>query len=130
MVDSNLNADLIERFAECEGLGDPLAWDELGMQYFNRGYVLNAGKCFDNADKARRQAIESRFHFEINAHEFRAEGRDGGMAEVLVGVVGPVGEDGFVALLGEGWCMGQGKSAEDAIVSALYAFERLGQGVR
>lgn len=51
---------LIERFAECEALRDPEQWDQLGAEYFNRGYVLNAGVCFRRADALRETvAVET-----------------------------------------------------------------------
>ena len=47
------NDELIEQFARCEVWQDAEQWDLLGVEYFNRGYVLNAGVCFQRADACR-----------------------------------------------------------------------------
>lgn len=47
------NEELQAQFKKCEEWRDPDQWDMLGMLYFNRGYVLNAGVCFQRADALR-----------------------------------------------------------------------------
>ena len=47
------NEELQEQFKKCEAWKDADQWDMLGMLYFNRGYVLNAGVCFQRADVLR-----------------------------------------------------------------------------
>lgn len=51
------NQDLIEQFQRCEKWQDADQWDELGMLYFNRGYMLNAGVCFQRADACRQSVL-------------------------------------------------------------------------
>lgn len=50
------NQELIDQFKRCEKWQDADQWDQLGMEYFNRGYVLNAGVCFTRADACRLQS--------------------------------------------------------------------------
>ena len=47
------NDELIAHFQLCETWQDADQWDALGMEYFRRGYVLNAGVCFRRADGLR-----------------------------------------------------------------------------
>lgn len=45
--------ELIAQFKKCEKWKDAEQWDLLAMEYFRRGYVLNAGVCFQRADALR-----------------------------------------------------------------------------
>lgn len=47
------NADLIAQFEKCKKWNDADQWDILGALYFNRGFILNAGVCFQRADDCR-----------------------------------------------------------------------------
>jgi hypothetical protein len=47
------NQELVEQFKKCEEWHDAEQWDALGMLYFNRGYMLNAGVCFKRADACK-----------------------------------------------------------------------------
>lgn len=47
------NEELQAQFQRCEGWQDAGQWDALGMLYFQAGYVLNAGMCFQRADACR-----------------------------------------------------------------------------
>ena len=47
------NQQLQDQFKQCQEANDPEKWDALGMEYFKRGYVLNAGFCFKRADAIR-----------------------------------------------------------------------------
>ena len=51
--DSMSNQYLIVQFQKCEKWQDADQWDVLGMLYFQRGYILNAGVCFKRADEIR-----------------------------------------------------------------------------
>jgi hypothetical protein len=48
------NEELKAQFEKCKEWRDPEQWDALGMEYYNRGYVLNAGYCFKQADEIRQ----------------------------------------------------------------------------
>jgi hypothetical protein len=50
------NQDLLDQFKLCEQWKDADQWDALGMLYFQRGFVLNAGLCFQRADACRINA--------------------------------------------------------------------------
>jgi hypothetical protein len=52
------NTELVEQFQRCEVWKDADQWDALGMLYFQRGFVPNAGVCFQRAD-ACRIAVET-----------------------------------------------------------------------
>lgn len=47
--------ELIAQFKKCEQWKDAEQWDLLAMEYFRRGYVLNAGVCFQRADALRAE---------------------------------------------------------------------------
>jgi len=47
--------ELIAQFKKCEKWKDAEQWDLLAMEYFRRGYVLNAGVCFQRADALRAE---------------------------------------------------------------------------
>ena len=47
--------ELIAQFKKCEQWNDAEQWDLLAMEYFRRGYVLNAGVCFQRADALRAE---------------------------------------------------------------------------
>ena len=49
------DAELIYQFKKCEQWKDAEQWDLLAMEYFRRGYVLNAGVCFQRADVLRAE---------------------------------------------------------------------------
>jgi hypothetical protein len=51
------DTELIEQFQRCEKWHDADQWDMLGTLYFNRGYVLNAGVCFQRADACRQSLL-------------------------------------------------------------------------
>jgi len=54
------NDDLIAQFKRCEKWQDADQWDLLAIEYFNRGFVLNAGVCFTRADACRQPvAVET-----------------------------------------------------------------------
>ena len=52
------NADLMEQFEFCKKWGDAEQWDILGNKYLQRGYALNAGLCFKNADELRTALVK------------------------------------------------------------------------
>ncbi len=45
--------ELKEQFDRCVIWQDAAQWDELALQYFQRGYYLNASHCFTRADECR-----------------------------------------------------------------------------
>lgn len=45
--------ELKQQFDRCLEWKDPDQWDLLGIEYFNRGYLLNADLCFTYADNCR-----------------------------------------------------------------------------
>jgi hypothetical protein len=51
------NEELKTQFKRCQKWQDPEQWDLLGMAYYNRGFVLNAGYCFDQADARRLSQV-------------------------------------------------------------------------
>ena len=53
------NQELQEQFQRCEVWQDAEQWDLLAMAYYNRGYELNAGLCFQRADACRLQESTS-----------------------------------------------------------------------
>jgi hypothetical protein len=55
------NQDLIDKFQRCEQWQDADQWDALGMLYFQRGFMLNAGVCFQRADACRLKNVFSEF---------------------------------------------------------------------
>lgn len=52
--------ELMVQFGRCKQWQDLAQWELLAEAYLNRGYVLNAGKCFENADECRKSvAVET-----------------------------------------------------------------------
>lgn len=49
------NRRLEEKFRQLQADPNTFAeqWDALGMDYYNAGYILNAGVCFNRADAVR-----------------------------------------------------------------------------
>jgi len=45
--------ELQQAFEYCKSHTDAEAWDALGMAYYDCGFVLNAGYCFQQADAIR-----------------------------------------------------------------------------
>jgi hypothetical protein len=133
------NADLEGRFCECETLGDANAWDELGMRYYNRGFLLNAGVCFKKADDLRagdkptddnssNNGGSPRRQLDQNGEFVAASKMDGGLTDAVFGCV-VKGESGYVATIGDGWCVGAGRTADEAIDAVISEYERIGNKV-
>jgi hypothetical protein len=64
------NAELMEQFQRCEQWRDADQWDALGMLYFQRGFMLNAGVCFQRADACQQHiyvAVETVEQAEVAA---------------------------------------------------------------
>ena len=45
--------ELKQQFDRCLKWNDPQQWEELALQYYQRGYFLNALHCFMLADKCK-----------------------------------------------------------------------------
>lgn len=75
------NNDLIEQFKRCEEWRDADQWDALGMQYFQRGCVLNAGVCFQRADACR---LETAIQNHAPLHVYADLGFGGNEIEMIL----------------------------------------------
>lgn len=45
--------ELMEQFVRCKTWNDPEQWEALAVMYFERGYVLNAEYCVEQAKACR-----------------------------------------------------------------------------
>lgn len=45
---------LTQQFKLCQQWDDPEQWELLAMAYYHRGYLLNASRCFQNADACKQ----------------------------------------------------------------------------
>ncbi len=45
------NQELREQFQRCQEWNDPKQWEELAIQYYLRGFYINALYCFRMADE-------------------------------------------------------------------------------
>ena len=53
------NDELKAQFARCQEWHDAEQWKLLAVAYFQRGYMLNARHCFEQADACRPVAVET-----------------------------------------------------------------------
>jgi hypothetical protein len=51
--------ELIEQFQRCQVWQDPEQWEVLALLYFQRGYLLNARRCFELAESCRIVSVET-----------------------------------------------------------------------
>jgi cytochrome c-type biogenesis protein CcmH/NrfG len=61
------NQELKAQFKRCQVWNDPEQWDLLGLAYYQRGYVLNALRCFKLADACRPHAVTVETGIEVVA---------------------------------------------------------------
>lgn len=55
------NQELQQQYKLCQLANDPNAWDALAVEFYRRGYTLNALQCFRNADDIRGCAFSEAF---------------------------------------------------------------------
>lgn len=59
------NEELKQQHERCEQWNDPDQWDMLALLYYQRGYLLNARRCFKKADEIRGVAFAEAFPVEL-----------------------------------------------------------------
>jgi hypothetical protein len=55
------NQELKQQYERCQLMSDPAQWDTLAIEFYRRGYQLNALLCFRNADEIRGCSFSEAF---------------------------------------------------------------------